>query len=386
MVVSALFIFTFIFVLLYSGFLTWHLVWWNRIKGEPLAEHPCSTRVSVIIAARNEEKNIGKCLASVLGQDYPKELTEVIVCDDQSEDHTMEEAARVLAGSKVNHKVVEVTAPVSNKKKAIETAVNIALGELVILTDADCSAEKTWITSLAGAYEQTRAAMICGPVALTGEQNFCDRFQSLELCGLSLLAGAGIAGGIPLMCNGANIAYKREAFFSVGGYEGIEELPSGDDTLLLYKIAKKYPGAIHFIKSRQAIVYTHAQPGWKEFLQQRVRWASKGFRGNNKLNAAAGLVVFLTDFLLLVSGFYQFFAASLSHLFVVSIILKSAVDFLLLTFAAKFFDKKKLLAFFLISELITIIYTSMVGLIAHTASYSWKGRKYKSRGTKRRAD
>lgn len=375
------FLFTFIIEVLYSAFVFLHIVWWNRSVAEPSPDCNSSTSVSIIIAARNEEKTISRCLASILAQDYPTELMEVIVCDDQSDDHTIIEAKRFLAGGKLRNKVIESASNMTGKKKAIEAAIKVASGELIIQTDADCTAEKTWVSMIAGAYLPEKTTMICAPVALIGERNFCDKFQSLELCGLSLLTGAGIKAGVPLMCNGANMAYSRTAFSEIGGFTGIDDIPSGDDTLLLFKMNNRFPGTIKFIKSRNAIVYTHAQPGWTNFFQQRLRWASKGFRGGNFLNTSAGLLVFLANFSLLVSGLLLFLSHSGAESLICSIILKAVIDFLLLSFASKFFDKRRLLSFFPLSELVTVIYISMAGIIAHRAGYRWKGRKYSHGGT-----
>ncbi len=344
--------------------------------------HPCSIKVSIIIPARNEETNIASCLKSIIEQDYPHELMEVIICDDRSVDNTMNIAINVLSTAKLNHKVIAVPDSLSGKKKAIENAVKIASGELIIQTDADCYVQKQWVNAIIYVYERSHASMICGPVAIYKEQTLCDKFQSIEICGLSLITGAGIGLGMPVLCNGANMAYKKDVFLAVGGYAGADHIPSGDDTLLMSKIKKRYRGGIHFIKSRQAIVFTRAQSGWKAFLSQRIRWASKGFRGSNILNTAIGLIVFMSSFLALSSGIMFLFMQSNCILFIISIILKFGIDFLLLTYAANFFDKRKFLAFFPIFEMITIFYTSIVGLISHVAPYSWKGRKYKNGGTR----
>ncbi len=372
-----LYLLTLLLVVAYSAFIVYNLVYWRKVGYQRKEALHKATKVSIIIPARNEEKNIAKCLASVLNQDYGREDMEIIVCDDQSEDHTRDVAKRILSGSNVKNTILEAENQVSNKKSAIESGIRAATGDLIILTDADCVAGNTWVSALVKAYVPQVTTMLCGPVAIIGEASLCDKFQSLEQCGLSLLTGAGIAAGIPLLCNGANMAYSREAFYAAGGFNGINDIPTGDDTLLLFKMNKKFPGTIRYIKSKEAMVFTGAQPGWSAFFQQRIRWASKGFRGGNYLNTAVGLLVFLSDLLLIISGFYLFFNTLYLPVFLLSIFLKSAIDFLLLTYAAKFFDKKNLLTVFLIAEPITIIYTSLVGFAAFVIPYTWKGRKYK---------
>ncbi|MDZ7776590.1 MAG: glycosyltransferase family 2 protein [Bacteroidales bacterium] len=78
------------------------------------------------------------------------------------------------------------------------------------------------------------------------------------------------------MSNGANIAFLKKAFHDVGGYGGNEQYVSGDDVFLMMKLQKTYgKQAITFLKDRDAIVKTAARETWKEFMEQRIRWASK---------------------------------------------------------------------------------------------------------------
>jgi len=363
-------------IFLYSVFVFLNVASWLRMAEEEPAKGTYTTKVSVIIPARNEEKNIGACLTSILAQDYPAHLFDIVVCDDFSEDNTQQEAFKILNNSKIRNQYIKVSETPSNKKRAIEAGIKASTGELIVLSDADCVAEKTWLSSIVSAYKRTHATMLCGPVALTGENNLCEKFQGLELCGLSLLSGAGINMGIPLLCNAANIAYTRKAFDAVEGFKNIEATPSGDDILLMFKIHKKFPGSIHYIKDRAAIVYSKAQPGWNAFFQQRIRWASKGLSSKNRLNSAVSLLVFLVNFLPLAGFISILICPVFIHIVVETVILKVVVDFLLLSFATKFFRKKELLLYYPVAIIIVMLYTSLVGFMANTVTFNWKGRNY----------
>ena len=218
--------------------------------------------------------------------------------------------------------------------------------------------------------------MICGPVAIINESNFLECFQSLEVAGLSILAGGGTFSKNPLLCNGANLAYAKTAFETVKGFQGIDSIPTGDDTLLLFKINKEFPGQVGYLKNEESIVYTPAQPSLKGFLQQRIRWASKGFISKNRLNSFIGTIVFVTNFLLFMYLVGSFIYFSINWVFINCLILKFAVDFLLLYCATDFFNKKRLLLYFLISEFVTMVYVSWIGLTASFTGYSWKEREY----------
>ncbi|MGP8217575.1 MAG: glycosyltransferase [Bacteroidia bacterium] len=365
-----------VFTSAYAIYILTQLWAWIKTPSSQTLAANFKTKVSVIIPCRNEEKNIAACLESVLAQNYPISLLEIIVADDYSEDNTGKISEEILSKSLVAWKYIKVKEPVSNKKKAIEAGINESGGELIIITDADCTASKNWVASIVSLYEEKKCRMICGPVAITGEKGFCGKFQSLEVSGLSLLAGAGIFSHAPLLANGANIAYTREAYDKVGGFEGIKNTPSGDDTLLLFKINMQFPGQIGYLKNRESIVYTREQTGWKNFLQQRLRWASKGFKSKNYLNSLVSALVFVTNSLMFIYIIASLVSFSFNLTIMYCLFLKFTIDFLLLTCATDFFKRRDLLLYFLAGEFVTMIYVSWVGLAANFSSYHWKGRDY----------
>jgi len=365
-----------VFSFFYCTYILWQIISWLAAPSYTATTQGLHTKVSIIIPCRNEEKNIGNCLQAILKQDYSSSLIEIIVADDYSEDNTKEVAERTLLNSNYSWKYVKVEYSFSNKKKAIEAAILCSSGELILVTDADCIAQEKWISTIVSMYEQHHYQMICGPVSLIREETICEKYQSLEVAGLSVLAGAGIFSNNPLLCNGANIAYTRKAFDAVGGFKNIDSTPSGDDTLLLFKMRKQFPGQIGFAKSKNTIIYTQAQPSWHQFIQQRIRWASKGFTSQNTLNSLVSLVVFVTNFLLFMYMLSSLVYFSINWVFITCLFLKFTIDFLLLTCATEFFDKKRLLLYFIICEFITIVYVSWVGLTASFTGYSWKGRDY----------
>jgi cellulose synthase/poly-beta-1,6-N-acetylglucosamine synthase-like glycosyltransferase len=365
-----------IFTSAYTIYLLWQIVAWAKRSIYKPSTKEFKTKVTVIVPCRNEEKNITNCLESILKQSYPSSLLEVIVADDNSEDNTAKISKGYLEKSTCNWKYVLVNTPSSNKKTAIAAAIKESTGELIVITDADCTSHQNWISSIVSLYKEKNYQMICGPVSIISGNNSCGKFQSLEFTGLSVLAGAGIFSRLPLLSNGANIAYTKEAFIKVGGFSGNENKASGDDTLLLFKINQQYPGKIGFIKSPEAIVSTTAQPTWSSFMQQRIRWASKSFKSNNSLNSLVSLLVFVTNFLLLVSGIGSLVYFSFNLTIICCLIVKFTVDFLLLTCGTNFFKKQYMLFYFPLGELITMCYVSWVGLVANFSGYHWKGRDY----------
>ena len=362
--------------LFYAAYLLIQIVCWLLPNKPGHSKNECLPYVSILVPTRNEERNIATCLQSIFAQDYPPHRLEIIVCNDHSEDNTEIEALKAGSNSPMSFKYIRVTDIPSHKKKAIETGIKASSGELIAVTDADCVAEKTWISALVSIYRERNATMLCGPVAITSGKKFVEKFQELEMCGLSLLTGAGTRGGIPLLCNAANLAYTRKAFDEVGGFKDIENTPSGDDTLLMFKLHKKFPGTIHYVKSSNAMVYTPAQASLKDFFNQRIRWASKGLHSGYLLNSIVSLLIFLANFLPLICIIILFIYPAFIKIVLTGLFLKLTIDFLLLSFATKFFKKSNLLLYYPIASVMVMLYVSLVAIMTNFYKYTWKGRTY----------
>ena len=221
------------------------------------------TPVTVVVPARNEADNIEACLRSVFQQNYPLHLLEVIVVDDHSEDDTSTIVERL---NRPNLRLlrladfVQAGATTSFKKKAIDTAIAHARGELIVTTDADCTAPPDWLPAIVSLYEQCRPQAILASVGLSPTLNAWERFQALDMAGLMLCSGALAHRGMPLLANGANLAYAKSAFEAVQGFDGIDHLASGDDLMLIHKIAASFPGQVLFLKHRGSTVLTPPKP------------------------------------------------------------------------------------------------------------------------------
>jgi cellulose synthase/poly-beta-1,6-N-acetylglucosamine synthase-like glycosyltransferase len=176
------------------------------------------------------------------------------------------------------------------------------------------------------------------------------------------------------MCNGANLAYTKKAFHAVGGFKDIDDIASGDDMLLMYKIEQKYPTRIGYLKCPEAIVTTAPMPDLKSFLQQRIRWASKATKFKDKrIQFVLGFVYFFNlTFLML-----QLFALQNSQnifTFFGLLILKTALEMSFLKPVSQFFKKEKELYPFFILQFIHIPYILISGFMSQLGSYRWKER------------
>jgi cellulose synthase/poly-beta-1,6-N-acetylglucosamine synthase-like glycosyltransferase len=331
-------------------------------------------QISVIIPARNEEENIGGLLSSIQNQSYPNHLYEVIVVDDHSTDKTAEIIQKFSFVKLIRLEFDNIN---SYKKKAIETGIAAASGELIVTTDADCTVPVHWLKSIAAFKKKKNAAFIAATVMLQYKKSFLEIFQALDFLVLQGITAASVQKKIHNMCNGANLAYERKVFYEVNGFTGIDNIASGDDMLLMHKIAEKFPGRIHYLLSKDATVTTLPAKTWKEFFNQRIRWASKATKYSDIKIFSVLFLVYVFNFFLLLLMIIGFWFHFLWLGFAVVLLTKTFIELIFIYPVAKFFNKTALLNMFLLFQPMHILYTVIAGWLGRFGSFEWKGRRVK---------
>lgn len=364
----------FLLTVIYVALVCYMRLGWRRLPLFSRLGTSPTTPVSILIAARNEERNIGRTIDCILEQDYPKDLFELIVIDDHSTDNT---ASIIISYAERGVRLLKLNAtePLNSyKKKAIAEGISLAGGELIITTDADCRMGEKWLSTIISYYEREQPFLISSPVIYHEEQHMFECMQTLEFLYLIGLGAAGIGNKHPSTCNGANLAYRKDTFYEMDGFKGIDDLASGDDELFLHKVAAKYPERIGFCKSEHAIVYTDAKPTLKEFIQQRKRWASKSTRYKDKAIVALGVIIWTFNLLLMLVGLASFAYPAFSATFIACILMKWIVELYFLYPIAAFAKRKKLLYYGPLLTLIHIVYMVYIGIAGNVGKYHWKGR------------
>ncbi|HEY1006640.1 MAG TPA: glycosyltransferase [Sphingobacteriaceae bacterium] len=363
--------------LIYVAIVLYFRKGWGRIPEFEAAPFSPSTRISVLIAARNEEEKIGATLEDIVRQNYPAGLLEVIVVDDHSTDGTSA-IVESYAGRGVRLiRLNEEKALNSYKKKAISEAIRQAEGELIVTTDADCRMGPDWLRTIARFYEENRFRLISSPVAYFKEQGIFEKLQTLEFLYLIGLGASTIGNRMPSTCNGANLAYRKDVFLQLDGFQGIDDLASGDDELFLHKVAAAFPGSIGFCKSRAAIVYTYAKPTLSEFLMQRKRWASKSTRYKNKWVVALGVSIWFFNLVILLSVLVGLFEPVYLVPAIAALLFKFSAELLFLAPLVRFIKRVKLLALLPVLSVIHVLYMVYIGIAGNSGRYDWKGRSVK---------
>ena len=333
--------------------------------------------VSVIVAARDEEKSIGPCLQSLVQQTYPAHLYEIIVVNDGSTDMT---ASIVQTFSERYSNVHLLSMPAGmdrgtgRKPLALAQGIGQSAGELILTTDADCIASPRWIQIMINHFEDN-VVFVAGPVSEQASTNFFSKIERLEFLGLITTAAGLIGSGRPIICNGANLAYRRSAFISVGGFGAAGSF--NDDESLMNRMIQRNIGKITFAPELGAVITTRSSNTLKSFLRQRIRWANKRgrYEDTSILITLVSLYLFFLSFALttLLIPFDQHLLLPVALVFGGKVF----VDFFVLYSGARLFFQRIPIFHFLIAELLHVPYIVSAAAIGQISSLQWKGRTIK---------
>lgn len=349
---------------------------WNRYGVFKPDEENATVGVSLVIAIRNELSTLGNLLAHIDKQLLTKELYQVILVNDGSDDGS-EQIAREYAGRRANVVFIDNSAGIPGKKNALAKGIEAAGHEVIVVTDADCIMGSRCLQTISGYFALHDPDMMIGLVDIESGTTMLTRFQEMEF--LSLVAsGAGAAAcNMPVYCNAACLAFKRN-LYKLAADPVLSLTASGDDTFLLHT-AKKEKKNIKLLKSVDAIVSTRGLPGWRDFINQRFRWVSKGRYYSDKDTLLVALVVLLMNMAWLCS-LLMLFTGNHSWTFAAMFSGKAAADYLLMKNFYGFYDKNFPVGYFLLFSMIYPFYVTIVAPGGLLFGYSWKGRHYRAGG------
>lgn len=368
---------TWLFVILFSALMLYGLLFLWMIIGflatrNFLASNNSFQPVSIIISARNEEKNIAYCLDSIVKQDYPASLIELILVNDASTDATGLKAQAILRNSNFDYRII-FNAQKLGKKKSLQQAINLAKNNLIITRDADTfTLSNNWLKTISAFQQANHLDFIIAPVAIANNFGILWALQTIENNILALVNCGTAYYQKPFLCNGANLAFTKSIFQKTKAYASHINIPSGDDVLFLEDV-KKIPGAkIAYLKSKEAIVHTFPCYSFKELINQKIRWAGKFKVNKNPLNwslAVLSLVVNMAWVFCLVYGYVQPINNAATLKFV---LLKVGIDILLLFLTMPYIKNKNLIWFALPVSCIYPLYACVIGFSSLFYKPVWK--------------
>lgn len=238
--------------------------------------------VTVVVAARNEEKNIAACLESLLQLRYPPGLLEIVVIDDHSTDRT----AEIIRSFEVRDPRVRLTlagppqAPLRGKPSALAYALDQVRSDIILFTDADCRVSESWAEDTVAYFADPHVGLVAGFTHLEGRGVFAG-MQALDWFALFTTASGTVGIGYPLTAVGTNLSIRRSVYEEVGGFRGIP-FSVTEDYALFRAVTKRTKFRAVFPMDPGALVRSEPCADWAQLYRQKKRWFAGG-RGMDAL-------------------------------------------------------------------------------------------------------
>jgi len=334
-------------------------------------------KFTIIIPFRNEAENISILTKSLQEVDYPNTHFEIIFVNDSSTDNSVPLLTEFII--KNNHWKLIDNKRKSNspKKDAIQTAVQQSNYDWIITTDADCELPKNWLASFNSFIELNKEVkMIAAPVTYKVNTAFLQQFQQMDF--LSLIGTTIGSFGInkAFMCNGANLCYNKQLFLDLNGFDGNNNIASGDDVFLLEKFIQQYPKQVKYLKTKEALVITKPENNFKDLVNQRIRWASKTNETKSLFGKIVGLLVLLMNIISLWSLFFGLWFTTYTNFLLLIIFLKWIIDFVLINKTYQFSEQKLSLSNYLLSSFFYPFFVIFVVVKSIFTKVVWKERVF----------
>lgn len=363
----------FFFIFVYGFFILRLAFGINKIPYFSTQYQTPQTTFSIVVPFRNEAKVLPELLESLSELDYPKDLFEIILVDDESEDRFENNYSYQNIQVLKNHRKSN-----SPKKDAIETAVENSKFSWIITTDADCIVPENWLKTLDAFIRENNVEMVVGAVTYRAENDFLQHFQLLEMMSLQGATIGSFGINHPFMCNGANFAYSKNLFKSLNGFEDSNQIASGDDVFLLQKALNSNEfgvSKIGYLKNHDFLVLTQPCFSLQALIQQRIRWASKASAYKTFFAKSVALAVFIGNLSVVLGLFFSLIDRMPFWDFYILFALKIVFDFVLLYQTGKFIQPQQI-RFYLLSTVLYPFFCVAVALRSFRGTYEWKNRKH----------
>ncbi|MDB5036400.1 MAG: hypothetical protein JWQ98_3641 [Chlorobi bacterium] len=327
-------------------------------------------RITIMVAARNEERNIERCVKMLLEQQYPPELTEIIIVDDESEDATARHLARLAAAHPGRLTVLRTHTEESQargKARAIAQGMDRASGEIILLTDADCAPPVTWARGVVEHF-LPGVDVVGGFTVIEGHDLFSVT-QQLDWIHLQTLGSSALALGFPVGVIGNNLAFRRAAYEAVGGYRSVA-FSVTEDFALFRAMTGNGHGAI-FPCSRDTRMFSLPCESLTQVLRQKQRWSRGGME-----NTVPGYTIFIVAFLGLMAFTLAPFVSTTAWIIVWAI--KFGFDLMMMFPNMRRLGLGRQLRYFLLFEFYFVAQALVTPIFLMNKTVVWKGRAYRS--------
>jgi cellulose synthase/poly-beta-1,6-N-acetylglucosamine synthase-like glycosyltransferase len=365
-------------LLIYCFFIIWLLEGYKNVIKKNISDDGYNPFVSIVVAARDEATNLPILLDLLSNQNYPKDLYEIIIVNDRS----IDSSASILKKKSEkleNLKIIEIDNCPSiwaGKKWALHNGIRNSGGEIIIQTDADCLMDKNWIINMVNPFKDRSIGFVSSltPLLLNKNNIFKDLFL-MDSIAQDIFSGYSIGKGLILSCNARSIAYRKSHFIDMKGYHKIKNIISGDDDLVLHKMVHNIGCRVRFIMHKDAAVYSKPPIGLLEFINQRMRYASKGLL-YYKLDFISKEMKIILPFLYLVNVISTIlivqFCYTGSPVFLIALLFKIIPDYFIIHPIYDQFNFKWNWLSFIMLVVLHPFYLTIFSMIAPIYNFKWK--------------
>lgn len=327
--------------------------------------------ISIVVPARNEEGRIEDCIRSIACNNYPIDKYEIIAVNDRSEDETgqlLESLKREIPNLVVIHNDnKKAIKNLQGKPGALQLAINSCRGEIILMTDADCTVSENWIRSHSACFDDSKLGLTAAYTDIKGENMF-SKIQAVEWLYLHAMAIGGMGFNQPLSCYGNNISLSKEKFDDVGGYEAIKFSITED--LAMLQAMHKHGHNTRHLSDQDSMIHTLANKTIKEYFNQHHRW----------IVGAAGLgwkaVFFVLSSLSLWAAMVMALIAGETQMFAIAFTVRIFFDLALIIPAMIRLGRTDLKGFLLSSILFMMIFELIAPVFLLKRDVRWKGQVF----------
>ncbi len=355
---------TYVFIALYGLTIAVFAIGWLRMP-RFTEKKPMKTPISLVVCCKNEAEHLPRLLASIAQQTHTD--FEVVFADDHSTDDT----AKILDEFCQKHVFAHYFHTVGNgKKNALREAIGQTRHNIVACTDADCTLPPEHLQTIADFFAANNPDLLIGSVKMAHDGTLFQQLQALEFASLAASTAGACGANAPIMCNGANLAFKKETWQKCNGQLHDDE-PSGDDVFLLHAV-KRAGGKIAFLKNENSVVTTQPQPTLGQFVRQRARWSSKATSYTDAATIGVACIVLGVSVLILADfiGIFWHFATLVPLL--IAFGAKFAIDTAFLAIFLPFVQQRRLLLHTPLLSTIYPIYIAYSALRGIMGKGDWK--------------
>lgn len=232
-------------------------------------------RISIIVAARNEEDFIGDCVHSLLKVDYPKDSLEIIIVNDGSTDRTAEIVTSIAKDNSHIQLVSSIpgSGNLKGKANALDQGIAQSTGEILMFTDADCTVQSSWVKETIK-YFTPEVGIVGGYTILEAHRTF-EGIQTLDWLFLFSLASAAIGWNKPLTVIGNNLSMTRKAYQKTGGYDAIP-FSVTEDYAIVQAVLSRTAYSVRFPLNPKSTIVSKACQSFAHLYRQKQRWGVGG--------------------------------------------------------------------------------------------------------------